>query len=179
MQQAIVDAIDDQLLVPSSALDQELSLLGIRRQLNRQRRFRQRRRCDIPEMTHPRRRGHRVQLHQQLRNDLGGSKIVLHRGEITRGIESFEQHRTRRHIMFQEPHRSASGPCSERRGFTTGLVVNWLQLEHCLRAIVANHRNDQRNCARGNRAVDPQLPSIHVGSSQSRKSSDPRPAGLT
>ena len=81
-------------------------------------------------------------------------------------------------IVLQQPHGSASRPRLQRRRFAAGLVVNRLELEHCLRTIAAGDRNDQRDSTRRNLAVADQLPSIHAGNSHCRQSSDPEPTRL-
>ena len=79
MQQTIIDPIRDQFLETVGAADQESPFIGIGCQPNCIRRASQSGRSDIAETAQTCWRGHRVELHQQLRDDLGGSKIVLHR----------------------------------------------------------------------------------------------------
>src|SRR4029450_4539772 len=98
--------------------------------------------------------------------------------EVSGGVEPLEQHRSGTGIVLQQAYRSPAGPRLQRRRFATGLVVNWLQLEHCLRTIAARHRDEQRNSTGCHWAVYRQLPSIDVGGSQSWQPSNPEPTVL-
>jgi hypothetical protein len=173
MQQPIMEPICDQFLETVSATDQESPFIGIDRQPNCIRRAGQSGRSYIAKAAHTRWCAYRVELQQQLRDDLRGSKIVFHRVQVSRRVEPLKQHRAGDRITLQQSYRATSGPRHQRIRFTAGLVVNRLQLEHCFRAIDADNRDDQRNSTRGNRAVDPQLPSIQIGSGHCRQPSDP------
>jgi hypothetical protein len=107
-------------------------------------------------------------LHQQLRDHLGGSKIVFHRVQVSRGIQPLQQHRSRTGIMLQQPHCSTSRPRPERSRLAAGLVINRLQLEYRFRTIAPRDWNDQGNGTRRNLAVDDQLPPLHGANSHCR-----------